>query len=467
MSIRLRLTLLYTSILACALIGFSLLSYTTVARNGLEVLTTTLSSKMRRIAAAPNLLLSDIDALAFQYAGPEIYVQSRTAQGEVADRTTNLGERVLPFALATIGDQAIGPSWSTIAEVNGERLLIYNQPLVQNGRLAGFLQLAASLTERERALAQLRRFLGAGNALIIGVAFAIGWLLASVGLRPIQRITETAQSIGASRDFSRRVQPMQGKAQFLGQDEVGQLAITFNAMLAELQSAHLQTEEALAAQRRFVADASHELRTPLTTIRGNLGLLQRSPPIAEAERRSVLHDLVAETERLIRLVNQLFTLARTDAGRVLPCEPVSIKAVIGEVYRQIQLLAPERVITCETVDEVIAWGERDALKQVLLILLDNAIKHTPSPAQIAINAKAEPNQVVITVHDEGDGIPADKLPYLFERFYQVEAARNKAGSGLGLAIAKALTEAQHGTLTVTSQPYAGSTFQVTLPRFQM
>ncbi|MCE7980485.1 MAG: sensor histidine kinase [Caldilinea sp. CFX5] len=477
MTIRLRLTLLYTSILALALIGFSLVSYATIARNGIDVLTNTLTSKMRRIAAAPDLRLADIDALAFQFAGPEILVQSRTAAGEVADRTANLQERVLPFAMPTAQPQAAVAPWTAIAVVNGERLLIYNQPLVQAGRVLGFMQIAASLTERDRTLAQLRRRLWAGDALIIGSAFAIGWLLAGVGLRPIQRITETAQSIGASRDFSRRVPLMQSQPKEQKQDEVSQLAITFNAMLAELQSAHLQTEEALTVQRRFVADASHELRTPLTTIRGNLGLLQRSPPIPAGEQQSVLHDLVAETERLIRLVNQLFTLARSDAGHTLPCEPVSVKAVVGEVYRQTKLLAPERVITCEAADDTVnnpmdnpmdnpmVMAARDALKQVLLILLDNAIKHTPPPARIALTVKAEASHVLIAVCDEGEGIPADQVPYLFDRFYQVASARNSVGAGLGLAIAKVLTEAQQGVITVTSQPGVGSTFQVLLPRF--
>ena len=460
MTIRLRLTLLYTSILAIALIGFSLLSYTTVARNSLDVLTNTLTSKMRRIAAAPELVLTDIDALAFQYAGPEIFVQSRMVDGALIDWTANLGERRLPFVLPVT--QPTPPPWTAIAAVNGERLLIYNQPLVQEDHLLGFLQIAASLTERDRTLAQLRRFLWLGDALIIGAAFAVGWLLASVGLRPIQRITETAQRIGASRDFSRRVQAIQGKVQ--GQDEVGQLALTFNTMLTELQSAHLQTEDALTVQRRFVADASHELRTPLTTIRGNLGLLQRSPPIPLAEQQSVLHDLVDETERMIRLVNQLFTLARTDAGHSLRCEPLSVKAIVDDVYRQTKLLAPARVIICEGVDDALVLGERDALKQVLLILLDNAIKHTPATAKIVLTVEIKAIHVVIAVCDEGDGVPADKVPHLFARFYQVESARNKVGAGLGLAIAKGLTEAQQGRITVSSQVGVGSTFQVMLPR---
>ncbi len=133
-------------------------------------------------------------------------------------------------------------------------------------------------------------------------------MLAGTALRPIHRITQTAQAIGAEHDFSRRVEH-KGPT-----DEVGQLAVTFNDMLAELESAYRQLEEALDSQRRFVADASHELRTPLTTVRGNIELLRAEPPIAPQERAEILADTTEEVDRLIRLVNQLLVLARVDAG---------------------------------------------------------------------------------------------------------------------------------------------------------
>jgi signal transduction histidine kinase len=153
-------------------------------------------------------------------------------------------------------------------------------------------------------------------------------LLAGAALRPIQHITETAQAIGAERDFGRRVE-------YAGpRDEVNWLARTFNAMLGELQGAYRQMEDSLQAQRRFAADASHELRTPLTTIRGNLGLLQREPPIAPEDRVAAINDMVDETERLMRLVNSLLLLARADAHQPLRAR--------GSVRAAVEMLPPGR-----------------------------------------------------------------------------------------------------------------------------
>jgi signal transduction histidine kinase len=156
-----------------------------------------------------------------------------------------------------------------------------------------------------------------GTATAVIVAGLVGWAAAGLALHPVNRLTSIAQSIGAEHDFGRRVEHTGPN------DEIGRLAATFNIMLAELQAAHLATEQALQAQRRFVADASHELRTPLTTLRGNLGLLCREPPISDHDRREVLADMSDEMERLIRLVNDLLSLARADSHRQLQTEPSS------------------------------------------------------------------------------------------------------------------------------------------------
>lgn len=458
MSIRLRLTLIYSGILALALIGFSLLSYVAVARDGLAVQTNTLAIKARRLTTAPTFALADIDQLAAQIAGPEVYLQTRNAAGAVVDQTANLARQTLPLTRIDLSNVNPNQPWSDIAAVGADRLLIYNQPVVAQGQISGVLQIANSLLERERSLLRFRNILLLGDTLILAGALGIGWAVAGLGLRPIQRLTETARQIGLQRDFSQRVAHLRTK------DEVGQLASTFNEMLAALQDAYVKSEETLKQQRRFVADASHELRTPLTTIRGNLGLLQRTPPIDAADRHSVVQDLVDETGRLIRLVNDLLVLARHDAGQPLLCTQFPIKPVLEDVYRQIRLLAPERTITLGPVPDELAQGNRDALKQVLVILLDNALKHTTPAAAIALSAASEQQQVQIAVCDTGPGIATDQLPHLFERFYQVDATRHKQGAGLGLAIAKTLVEAQGGLLQVTSQSGVGSTFTVTLPR---
>ena len=297
-----------------------------------------------------------------------------------------------------------------------------------------------------------------GCGLVIVVAFAIGWVLAGTALRPIHRITSTAQAIGAERNFSHRVQHV-GPT-----DEVGQLALTFNNMLAELESAYRQLEGALDSQRRFVADASHELRTPLTTVRGNVELLRREPPVGTEERMEILADTTDEVDRLIRLVNQLLALARADAGQPLRHDRVRVKPLLEDVYRQAKLLAPEAAILADPPPDVMVLGDRDALKQVLLILIDNAHVHTAAGTVIGMSTLLVDGSVVINVHDTGGGITPDVLPHIFERFYRGKVSRSGPGTGLGLAIAKELVMAQNGSIEVESELGQGTLFSVILPR---
>ena len=219
---------------------------------------------------------------------------------------------------------------------------------------------------------------------------------------------------------------------------------------------------------------SHELRTPLTTIRGNLALLSRVPTPPRAEREDILDDLTGESERLIRLVNNLLTLARADAGRRLKSEPVTLVPMLEDICRQAQVLDPEREIvldcsleavragTGKGADGLVLQGDRDALKQVLLTLLDNAIKHAQGAIHVWLDASDQ--QATIHVQDSGPGMPPELCERVFDRFYRGDASRSTPGFGLGLSIAKVLVEAQGGSIVVESALGVGSTFAVTLPR---
>jgi signal transduction histidine kinase len=356
------------------------------------------------------------------------------------------------------GDRFDSLVWVETAQVDNEPLLIYSQPMTATGGAIQIVRVATPMVQQQQALSTLRLILIAGSSLAILAAFIVGWMLAGMALLPIHRITRTARAIGTKRDFSRRVQH-EGP-----QDEIGQLATTFNTILTELESGYRQVEQALQTQRRFVADASHELRTPLTTVRGNIELLRHEPPLEDKERVDVLADAKDEVERLIRLVNQLLVLARADAGRPVRCEPLVLMPLIEDVYRQIRLLAPQRTITCDASPDAAVLGNRDALKQVLLILLDNALEHTPSQAAIGIETAFEDHRIAVRVRDTGKGIAPDMLPHVFERFYRGDSSRSGKGTGLGLAIAKELIQAQDGTLTVASQAGQGTVFTLTLPQ---
>ena len=458
MSIRLRLTVLYSAILALTLIAFSVALYITVSRVTYSVLEDTLANEAKRLADPARMQLGHIEYPARKFAAPETYVQTRGSDGTIADRTANLGDASLPLADAGLRACQGGQTWVEIVPTDHGRLLVYSNPVYTRGHLAGIVQVARSLAEHDQSLGTLRSILLAGSSVVTVIAFGIGWMLAGITLRPIDRVTQTAQAIGVERDFGRRVE-------YVGpNDEIGRLATTLNAMLTELQAAYRQAEQALQAQRRLVADASHELRTPLTTIRGNLSLLQREPPISSEDRVASLADMVEECERLMRLVNNLLVLARADAGRPLRIEPVLLKPLIEEVCRQAQHLDSGRPIDTAGVRDVAVAANRDALKQVLLILLDNALKYTPAEGTIDITTMLEDERVVVSVRDSGVGIAPAVLPHIFKRFYRGDTARTGEGAGLGLAIAKTLIEAQHGTITVESAGGRGTVVTLALPQ---
>jgi signal transduction histidine kinase len=455
-TIRLRLTLLYSGLLALTLVAFGLVLYVMVDRVMLGVVEGTLDDEAQRILDGSVPSRDGIVLPVSRFGAPETYVQTRGPNGAPIERTANLGQVVLPLSEAGQAAVRAGHPWTEEVEVEGGRFLVHSRPIPVRERIVGTLQVARSLAEQDRALGTLRALLVVGSGLVVALAFGAGWLLAGLALRPIDQITRTAERIGQEQSFGRRV------AYAGPRDELGRLARTFNEMLERLQAAYDRAERALEAQRRFVADASHELRTPLTTLRGNLGLLTREPPITAEDRAAVLSDMVSESERLIRLVNDLLLLAR-GSSRAPRRADVPLAPLVEEVCRQAARLAPDRAVAREVPDLTVS-ADPDALRQILLILLDNAFKHTPAEATVTVAAAPADHAVELFVNDTGPGIPPEALRHATERFYRGDAARSGTGAGLGLAIGKALAEAQGGALVVESRPGLGTTVRLRLPR---
>jgi signal transduction histidine kinase len=377
--------------------------------------------------------------------------------GQVIARTGDLSGTTLPLTEMGLDSVQKGATWFETAQVDNEPLLIFTRQIPVGAGTTNIAQFAAPISEREEYLSALRLFLLIAIGFVILIAAIIGWVVSGTALSPINRITQTAQAIGAEHDFGRRVD-------YSGPpDEVGRLATTFNSMLGELETAYLQQEHALEAQRRFVADASHELRTPLTTVRGNIELLSHEPPMEMQERADVLADTKDEVNRLIRLVQQLLVLARADAGQPLRHAQVALKPLLEEVCRETKLRAPRHTIACQNLADMSVLGDRDALKQVLVILLDNAIVHTSSGVVVELTSAMEAGSGIVRVRDNGAGIAPAALPHIFERFYRGEESRTGASSGLGLAIAKELVEEQGGAITVESKLGEGTLFTISLP----
>jgi len=359
-----------------------------------------------------------------------------------------------------IGDFASVPVWlpqttafATIGAAEN-RWRIYSQPIDSgNGRLVGWLQAAQSLGPMQETLERLLRQILLGLPLVVLIAGLSGFFLASRALRPIDRMTRTAQAISAS-DLALRI-GYQGPA-----DEVGRLATTFDHMLDRLQSA-------FERERRFTADASHELRTPLTTLKGRIGVTLDRPRTRGAYE-DTLRSLEQEVDRLIRLSNDLLLLARLDQGQLRGKPvPVDLSDVLETVVGQMQPLADEKDVTLssEIPQGLLVDGDWDHLIRLFLNLLDNAVKYTPRAGRVTVQAEGHDTEVCVSISDTGPGIAPEHMAHLFERFYRVETARSRdtGGAGLGLAVAYEIARWHGGVLEVQSKPGEGTTFQVRLP----
>lgn len=472
MSIRARFTLLYNLILFITLVVFSAALYGIQARSTLNSLKKDLiySSDAVAINLVPMILADPPGLGPYTTMDPKTFeslsnaevikslrereiVRVLNAEGELIAAPYGLAEEGLPLSDVGLGQLQQGEVWWETARLN-ENLLILNRPVMLDGKLSMILQIARPLTERERSLDALRQTLIAAISLTMFSAVAIGWFFSGYFLRPIQKISQTARQIGDEQDFSRRVD-YQGP-----QDEVGQLAVTFNTMLGKLEEAYKVKTQALEMQREFVADVSHELRTPLTTLRGNLSLLSHQPAVPPEEEADILKDMVDETERMIRLVNALLEQARADSARNIVRETVELQSLLEEAARHARQLDENRQIKIHAPAGLQAAAWRDGLKQVLLILLDNALKY--SAGDIEMEAETRDKTLEIRVRDHGNGIPPEKLAHIFDRFYRGERASG-TGFGLGLSIAKSLMDAMGGQLAFESRVGEGSTAIISLP----
>jgi signal transduction histidine kinase len=469
MSLRLRLTLLYSWVLGLTLLVFVIFGYLFLAyyltgeidRNIAGIAREVLRST-KVVGEPPYPLRQVVLPNIGLFAGPDTYLQVADRKGEAVASSVNLNSRVLPLSDGTLEKIAGGDSSFETVVVGGERIRVFNYPLYFDEQVVGVLQVGRSLVPTIMALNRLRLFFLFIGGVIVALAGITGWLLAGAALRPIERITKVAAGIQQARDLRRRIE-YQGV-----DDEVGRLAETLNVMLDRLESTYRQLEEANAYQRRFVADASHELRTPLTIIRGNVELLQKMGEFDPATRTEALADIAGETERMSRLIESLLALARADAGYRLEKQCVLLEPVLEEVFRRAALFSGEVDFEKGDIDDakgVFLFANPDYLKQLFLILIDNALKYTPASGKVRVEAKRLDGFICISVIDTGIGIAENDRPYIFQRFFRSDQARFTAGTGLGLAIAEWIVNEHGGHIEVASREGEGSTFRVKLPVF--
>jgi heavy metal sensor kinase len=312
-----------------------------------------------------------------------------------------------------------------------------------------------------------------GSVFLIAVPLALllaglgGFFLARKSLAPVVAMSEQARQIGAE-NLERRLPVANPR------DELGQLASTFNELLARLDAS-------FDLQRQFMADASHELRTPLSVMRTTAQVILERPQRDEYEYRNALAMIDDQTRRLARIVDDMFTLARADAGRrTLAHSAFYLDELIVETARAAGVLAARKGVTVETArsPEVSYYGDEHLLRQMLLNLLDNSIRHTPANGGVCVSLNQFDERCEVVVSDTGEGIPVEAQPHIFERFYRADKARSRSdvntdgadgangaggGAGLGLSIAKWVAEAHGGTIRLVRSDTAGTIFAVTLP----
>jgi heavy metal sensor kinase len=456
-SIRLRLTLWYVLLLAVILAAFSAGIYLTLRHNLYANLDDSLETRVAEL----------LPSVRYDGSAPTLAGTISTGNIDPEEQFVRVYDSWGQLTFDNSGDESEGPADRQAVEValagrtatrgadfNGEPFRVRVVPITQDGAIAGALEVGRAADDAADTLGSLLLILGVAYPVTLALASLGGVFLASRALAPIDKLTRLAHRISAE-DLSQRLDLR------LPDDEIGRLARTFDDMIARL-------DDAFRRQRQFTADASHELRTPLTAVKGQVEVALNRPREPDAYRE-VLQNVNEEVDRLIRLVGSLLTLARADAGQIpLSPETVDVGDLVSAAVEQVRPAAQQR-----NVELVLAPGppvtlraDEDLLLQLLLNLLDNAVKYTPSGGRVSAGWTADGARVELWVRDTGAGIAPEHLPHIFDRFYRADKARSRAegGVGLGLSICRWIAEAHGGSISVESAPGQGSTFTARFPR---
>jgi len=374
----------------------------------------------------------------------------------------NPNDPVSPFDTKALESTLRGEVILVDTQYQNEPIRVISAPMLENGHVIGAVQVAQEMRNIDllwrTQLGTLFVFLPLAILAAAGGAYA----LTGRTLSPIRKLTRAASEISHS-DLSRRLE-------VAGDDEIAELALTFNQMLGRLQTSFSELEgaygnlaKAYDQQQWFTADAAHELRTPLTRLRlATSAALSESKPPEEMRRALQTADRAATS--MTRLVQDLLTLAKADTGQLpLRLEPVDLRVVVAEALENVAVDRP--IDTAFSDRPLMVQADAEHLQRVITNLVGNASRHTPESGSIRVEAVRSHNYAVVTVRDTGEGIPQEHLPHIFDRFYRADSARARhdGGSGLGLAICKNLVEAHGGRIEIESSPGVGTTVRTIFP----
>lgn len=466
MSLRLRIGLWYGALTSFVLVLVCTYSYAVHGRTHYDELDRVLHGAADHVVAEMNASTYSVGALRdARVLGIDVRVErdsgprGRTASdntesvhARAASSVSTLNARTYP-ALGALAPSLHAPGsapghFGVIGDTAGNRFRTYVAPLEAR---RGFVSAVVPLAPLDAAVSQFGRLMLI-TALLGGVGtFVAGWLLARRALQPVTALTDAAAAIASSRELSRRV--TEGPRL----DELGCLARTFNAMLSSIEAAY-------EAQVRFVSAASHELRTPLTVIQANLDLLA-SGRVSNGEQTTAVREAHSEARRMSRLVADLLVLARADAAVAIRRDLVELDRLLLQTVGEARHLVTGQRLVLRSIAPSLVEGDADQLKQLLLNVLENALKYTPLGGQVGVALARDGCAALVRIDDTGIGIAPEDLSRVFERFYRADPARSRdpGGSGLGLSIARWVATEHGGTLELSSAPGRGTTVTIRLP----
>ena len=460
-SIRVRLTIWYGGGLALIMLFFATSLYLVMSKalhdqidESLKDAATAVARSLEEHRFGPFLFLDDLTQTLPELARLDKVFQIYGPQGTITLQSANIKN----FDEIPLSDQAKQSALKSEAIYESVRfhdeipIRLLSHPIYHGDSLVNILRVGSSLRPVEKMLDRLIFVLQIGSPLAVLVSMFGGWFLAGRALRPVDNITNTAQRIAAG-DLTQRIHTS-------STDEIGRLASTFNDMIGRLEASIRQI-------RQFSADASHELRTPLTITKGETELALRKDRTPEVYRE-VLESNLEEIDRMSRIVDELLFLSRADLGEIkIAKEPVQLEYLIQEIQQQAQVLGKDREV--ETVvrhlEPAEVAGDEWRLRELLLNIVDNAVKYSQENGQIEIKLERAGNMAKLSVKDNGIGISPDDQKMIFDRFFRSDAARAhvQKGTGLGLAICKWIAETHQGKIQVESTQGQGSRFTITLP----
>ena len=462
-SIRSRLTAWYILLLGIILILFSVfLNYFLSKRlyesvdNSLTVSATVVAtSAVMRFNRSP---LPGLDQFFDQFMGAgnlNKFYRIYDGSGNVGSRSKNIDASKFPLSQEAYADALSGKnSYETFLVDGNHPIRVITMPIIREKKLVNLVQVGTSLEAVQETLRNLRIFLFTAVPSVLVFATLLARFLARRALKPISKIIKTARDIGQGQELSQRI-PV-----FKVQDELGQLALTFNEMMDRL-------ENSFAQMRQFSSDASHELRTPLTVLQGQNELVL-SKPRDPKEYQEVIISNLEEIKYMSKVLEDLFVLSRSDENQILlNCKPMNLSDLVEEVCRHAEVLAEDKDISIVIafLEAVKINGDEVRLRQMIWNILHNAIKYTQPGGELKVSLLEESGFALLSIQDTGIGIPEKDLLSIFDRFYRVDKARSKdeGGSGLGLSICKHIAEAHKGEIEVESKLSVGTRFKIRIP----